>query len=79
MTTAILTTAQTLIMRMPAIRHKLKIPVAHPSTYGKLPTIKETFLRAKSWFKGDLADRVEKAHKEALARQNAARRPPTRL
>ncbi|KAH9477101.1 Mitochondrial inner membrane protein OXA1L [Psilocybe cubensis] len=76
MTTAILTTAQTLIMRMPVVRNKLQIPIVPPSAYGKLPTIRETFTRGKNWFKGDLSARMEKARKEALARQNAARRPP---
>ncbi|KDR78262.1 hypothetical protein GALMADRAFT_245348 [Galerina marginata CBS 339.88] len=78
MTTAFLTTVQSLVLRLPAVRRYLDMPVSPPSAQGRLPPILSTFRRGKSWFTDDLNNRVEKARREALERQRAAKRATKR-
>jgi len=79
MTTAICTTAQSMVLRLPAVRNRLGMPITPPEAVGKLPSLISTFRRAKSWMSDDLTSRVEKARREALARQRATKGPGRRL
>ncbi|PPQ80347.1 hypothetical protein CVT25_003630 [Psilocybe cyanescens] len=74
MTTAILTTLQTLIMRIPAIRHKLRIPIAHPSTYGRLPSVMETFRYVSTKIRRNMSFKLASVTHAATAA--AATTPP---
>ncbi|KAF8900434.1 60Kd inner membrane protein-domain-containing protein [Gymnopilus junonius] len=78
MTTAALTTAQSLVLRLPAVRRKLDMPVISPNAQGKLPPISSTFLRIKSYFTDDFSNKMEKARREAIERQQAAKRATKR-
>ncbi|KAF8816935.1 hypothetical protein BYT27DRAFT_7127187 [Phlegmacium glaucopus] len=73
LTTGLLTILQTLILRIPAIRHTLKIPVIPIELQGKLPSFRDTFQRIRDYFGSDLKGKVDKARREAVARQRIER------
>jgi hypothetical protein len=72
-TTGFLTALQTLLLRIPAIRLGLKIPVIPVELQGKLPPFRETFQRIRNYFTSDLKGQVDKARKEAVAKQRMDR------
>jgi len=76
LTTGLLTMLQTIFLRIPAIRLALKIPTVPVELQGKLPRFRDTFQRIRDYFTSDLKVRVEKARREAMAkeRMNKTRR-----
>lgn len=79
MTTSTLSTAQSIILRIPSVRRWLDIPTPPRSAQGRLPSLMSTFRRGKSWITDDFNNKVEKARQEAIKRQESARQPPRRL
>ena len=64
---------QTVVLRIPAIRRTLKIPIVPDELQGKLPRFRDTFERIKAYFSSDLKERVEKARREAMAKERMNR------
>lgn len=65
---------QTVVLSIPAIRRTLKIPIIPAELQGKLPRFRDTFQRIKDYFSSDLKGRVEKARREAIAKERTNRR-----
>ena len=84
LTSTFLTILQTILLRIPAIRLALKIPIVPVELQGKLPRFRDTFQMIRNYFTSgvngrldkDLKERVDKARREAMAkeRMNRARR-----
>ena len=64
---------QTILLRIPAIRHALKIPSVPVELQGKLPRFRDTFQKIRDYFSSDLKGRVDKARREAVARERMNR------
>jgi hypothetical protein len=64
---------QTLLLRIPAFRLALKIPIIPVELQGKLPRFRDTFSKIKNYFGSDLKGKVDKARKEAMARERTAK------
>ena len=73
LTTGLLTVLQTLLLRIPAIRLSLKIPSIPVELQGKLPAFRDTFQRIRDYFSSDLKGKVDKARREAVAKQRMDR------
>jgi len=73
-TTTFLTMLQTILLRIPALRRALKVPIVPVELHGKLPRFRDTFQRIRDYFTSDLKGRVDKARREALARDRMNRR-----
>ena len=65
---------QTILLRIPAVRRALKIPSVPVELQGKLPRFRDTFQKIRDYFTSDLKERVEKARREAMARDRMNRR-----
>jgi YidC/Oxa1 family membrane protein insertase len=64
---------QTILLRVPAIRRTLKIPIIPAELQGKLPRLRDTFQRIRAYFTSDLKERVEKARREAIVKERMNR------
>ena len=73
MTTTFLTMLQTVLLKIPAIRLALKIPIVPVELQGKLPRFRDTFQKIRDYFTSDLKGRVEKARREAMAKERMNR------
>lgn len=69
----LLTMLQTILLRIPAVRLALNIPIVPVELQGKLPRLRDTFQRIKSYYTSDLKERVDKARKEEKARERMNR------
>jgi hypothetical protein len=67
---------QTILLRIPAIRRALKVPTIPVELQGKLPKFRDTFQMIKDYYSSGLKERVDKARREAMAkeRMNRSRR-----
>ena len=73
MTTTVLTILQTLLLRIPALRLALKIPVVAAEHRGKLPRLRDTYQRIRDYFSSDLKKRVDTARKQAMEKERMNR------
>jgi len=69
LTTATLTITQSYVLRIPAVRRALKIPVIPREQQGKLPSFRQTFQRAKDFLGDDLSAKVAEAKRLSKEQQ----------
>ena len=64
---------QAALLRIPAIRRALNIPIIPAALQAKLPRFRDTFQVIRDYFTSDLKTKVEKARREALMRERMNR------
>ncbi|KAL5478842.1 hypothetical protein ACEPAI_2119 [Sanghuangporus weigelae] len=68
--------AQTAILRIPALRQRLSLPKLPPITGQKMPTMKDTYNFIKDWYRRKVADGQRKVEERERKLRMAQRRQP---